>query len=56
MIEKLKEIEKLVDKAYSQIDSSLNKSSFEKIEYGVALGLDDLLEIKRLLKENFLNN
>ena len=52
MLEKLKKIEKLVDKAYSQIDSSLNENSFEKIEYGVAIGLDNLLEVKRLLKED----
>ena len=51
MEDKLKEIEKLINKAYEQIDKSLNYSSYEKIEHGVANGLDDLLEIKRKLTE-----
>lgn len=47
----LEEINNLVDKAYEQIDKSLDYSSFEKIEYGVAKGLDDVLEIQRLINQ-----
>lgn len=42
-------IKKLSDKAYSRINNSLYKNSFR--EHGVALGLDDLLKIQRLLSK-----
>ena len=44
-----KKIIELVDRAYEQIDESLNKNSYDQIEYGVAIGLDYLLDIKRTL-------
>lgn len=46
-----KEILKKINKAYEQIDKSLDYASYEKIEYGVAKGLDELLQIERLIKE-----
>lgn len=46
-----KDILKKINKAYEQIDKSLDYASYEKIEYGVAKGLDELLEIERLIKE-----
>lgn len=47
----LQEIENIVDKAYKQIDKSLDYGSYERLEYGISLGLEDMLEIKRLIKE-----
>jgi len=45
-----KEIIELVDKAYEQIDNSLYYNSYKNIERGVSIGLDDLLEIKRIIE------
>lgn len=47
----LQEIENIIDKAYKQIDKSLDYGSYERLEYGISLGLEDMLEIKRLIKE-----
>ncbi|MFA5577580.1 MAG: hypothetical protein WCZ27_08035 [Tissierellaceae bacterium] len=50
--DKLKErIISLVDRAYNKIDKALNADNWDRIEYRVAQGLDDILEIKRALGE-----
>ncbi|TRM73853.1 hypothetical protein DJ523_06305 [Sulfolobus sp. E5] len=47
----LEKISLLVDKAYEQIDKSLDYSSFGQIENGVSKGLDDVLEIQRIINQ-----
>lgn len=47
----LEKISLLVDKAEEQIDKSLDYSTFEKIEIGVSKGLDDVIEIKRIINQ-----
>lgn len=55
MKETLMKIRKLSQKAYSQIDNSLYKSSLGDIERGIALGLDDLVDIQILLAITILS-
>ncbi|MCZ4354958.1 hypothetical protein O4H61_20865, partial [Roseovarius aestuarii] len=47
----LEKISLLVDKAYEQIDKSLDYSSFGQIENGVSKGFDDVLEIQRIINQ-----
>jgi len=48
-------IRKLSEKAYLRIDNSLYKGSLGDIERGVALGLDDLLEIQIFINHKILS-
>lgn len=48
---KNKEIIEKIDKALEQIDKALDYKTFDRIEYGVAKGMEDLHQINRELKE-----
>jgi len=50
-ITELKNVINLIESAYEQIDKSLDYNSFDSIERGVALGMDEILQVERKLKE-----